>query len=162
MTRCFLEQCSLQIGLLHACAGLEVPPAPSAHETPTVLASALMLVCNAQQTPQALQAQPLPVHVSARRALVAPLVLHALLEPSPLAVPQRPPMPLAPAVATLALDSPQTPPLQPLPTTHVFASLGLEVPAAHHALPTPLAREAALIHAWLALPALSAHLTLKV
>jgi hypothetical protein len=119
-----------------------------------------MLVCNAQQTLQALQAQPLPVHVSARRALVVPLVQHALLEPSPLAVPQRPPMPLAPAAATLVLDLPQTPLLQPLPTTHVFASLGLEVPAAHHALPTPLAREAALIHAWLALPALSAHLTL--
>jgi hypothetical protein len=163
MTHCFSEQSKLQIdlGLLPSCAGLEVPPAPSAHPTPTVLASALMLVCNAQQTLQALQAQPLPVHVSARRALVVPVVLHALLEPSPLAVPQRPPMPLAPAVATLALDSPQLPPLQPLPTTHVFASLGLEVPAAHHALPTPLAQEAALIHAWLALPALSAHQTLK-
>jgi hypothetical protein len=106
-----------------------------------------MLVCNAQQTLQALQAQPLPVHVSARRALVVPLVQHALLEPSPLAVPQRPPMPLAPAAATLVLDLPQTPLLQPLPTTHVFASLGLEVPAAHLALPTPLAQEAALIHA---------------
>jgi hypothetical protein len=120
-----------------------------------------MLVCNAQQTLQALQAQNFPVHVSARRVLVVPLVLHALLEPSLLVVPQRPPMPLAPDVATLALDLPQTPPLQPLQTMHVFASLGLEVPAAHLALPTPLAQEAALIHAWLALPALSAHQTLK-
>jgi hypothetical protein len=165
MTRSLPEQCKLQIdlGLLPAaCADLEVPPAPSAHQTPTVLALALMLVCNAQQTLQALQAQTLPVHASARRALVVPLVLHALLEPSPLAVPQRPPMPLAPAVATLALDLPQTPPLQLLPTTHVFASLGLEVPAAHLALPTPLAQEVALIRAWLALPALSAHQTLKV
>jgi hypothetical protein len=92
---------------------------------------------------------------------VVPLVLHALLELSPLAVIQLPPMPLAPAAVTLVLDLPQTPPLQPLPTTHVFASLGLEVPAAHLALPIPLAQEAALIHAWRALPALSAHLTLK-
>jgi hypothetical protein len=164
MTRCFPEQCKLQIdlGLLPACADLEVPPAPSAHQTPTVLASTLMLVCNAQQTLQALQVQPLPVHVFARQALVVPLVLHALLEPSPLAVPQRPPMPLAPDVATLALDLPQTLPLQPLPTTHVFVRQGLEVQAAHLALPTPLAQEVALIHAWLALPALSAHQTLKV
>jgi hypothetical protein len=147
--------------LLHVCADLEVPTAPSAQPTPTVLASASMLVCNAQQTLQVLLAQTLPGHVCVGRALVDPLVQHALLEPSPLVVPQRPPMPLAPAVATLALDLPQTPPRQPLLTTHVFASLGLEVPAVHLALPTPLAPEAALIHAWLALPALPAHLTLK-
>jgi hypothetical protein len=150
------------LGLVHVCADLEVPAAPSAQPTPTVLASASMLVSHAQQTLQVLLAQTLPVHACVGRALVVPLVQHALLEPSPLVVPQHPPMPLAPAAATLALDLPLTLPLQQLPTTHAFASLGLEVPAAHHALPTPLAQEAALIHAWLALPALSAHQTLKV
>jgi hypothetical protein len=150
------------LGLPAACADSEVPPAPSAQPTPTVLASALIFVCCAQQTLQALQAQPPPAHVCAWRALVVPLVPHAWLEPSPLAVPQRPPTPLATDVATPALDSRLTPPLQPLPITHVFASLDLEVPAALRVLPTPLAQEAALIHVWLALPALSAHQTLKV
>jgi hypothetical protein len=134
--------------LLPVCArlGLEVPPVPSAQPTPTVLASALMLVCSAQQTLQALLAQPPPVHVSARQALVVLAVPHALLEPSPQVAPHLPPMPLAPAVATQALDSRRTPPLQPLLTTLVFASLDLEVPAALHVLPTPLVQEAALIH----------------
>jgi hypothetical protein len=64
-----------------------VPPALSAQPTPTALASALTLVWHVHQILQALQGLPLPVPVCARQALVAPPVLHALLERSLLVVP---------------------------------------------------------------------------